>query len=154
MARFAVTEEECNRILSMPKTVDAKVSWVSKANKSWSACRLEVVNEANLNLEIRITVNNYQLEKFSIVLLLNGIHRIKGLCYAGSHINKCSDGKRWTCQLHKHSWSDICPGGHAYTPNDITGTTLGDVFDQFCNECNVTFTGDFRPLEFQTQSRM
>ena len=154
MARFPVTGKECDQILSMPKTIRADVSWTSKSNKSWSTCRLQVENEANLNLEIRITVNNYELAKFSIVLLLNGIHRIRGLCYRGSHINKCSDGKRWTCQLHKHSWSDTCPGGHAYTPDDITGITLGEVFNLFCNECNVNFEGSFQPLVIQTQSRM
>lgn len=94
MAIFIVTEKECDQILSLSKTIRADISWNTKSNKSWSTCKLPVENEANLNLEIRITVNNYELAKFSIVLLLNGIHRIKGLCHKGSHLNKCSDGKR------------------------------------------------------------
>jgi hypothetical protein len=150
MARFPITETECNQIIAMPKTITSDISWTSKPNKSWSACRLDVQTNARLNLEIRITVNNDDPSKFSIVLLLNALYRIKGLCFRGSHENKCTDKLRWNSQLHKHIWSDSCPGGHAYTPSDITGSTLQEVFNQFCNECNITFSGYFKPLPIQT----
>jgi len=150
MARFPITETECGQILSAPKTITADVSWTSKANKSWSACRLDVETDARLSLDIRITVNNDEPSKFSIVLLLNGLHRIRSLCYRGSHENKCTDKLRWNSQLHKHTWSDNCPGGHAYTPSDITGTTLQEVFEQFCKECNIRFLGHFKPLPIQS----
>lgn len=154
MAKPPITEKECNQILSMPKRITSDISWTSKSNKSWSTCKLQVQNDANLNLDVYITVNNYELQRFSVVLLLNGVHRIRGLCHSSSHLNKCSNGKRWDCAMHKHSWSDSCPGGHAYTPIDITGSTLGEVFVQFCNECNIDFIGNFRPLVIQRQSRI
>jgi hypothetical protein len=154
MAKPPITEKECNQILLIPKNINNNVTWTSKVNKSWSTCKLPVQNNANLSLDVYITVNNYELRKFSVVLLLNGIHRIRALCYSSSHINKCSDGKRWDCELHKHTWLDSCPGGHAYTPIDITGSNLGEVFIQFCEECNIAFVGQFRPLVIQRRSRL
>ena len=142
MARFPITEIECEQILALPKQIKADILWTQKSKKSWGTSKIPV--------EI-LTVNIEEPSKFSITLLLNGIHRIRGLDMNGSHINKCSDQKRWDGTTHKHCWKDICPGGHAYMPTDITSVGLKEVFMQFCKECNIAFLGHFNPLPVQPQ---
>ena len=151
MARFPVTERECNNILSLPKQITADIEWTKKANKSWASSKVPVESELKSKLDVILTVNIEEPSKFSITLLLNGMYRICGLDMKGSHYNKCSDKHRWDSGMHKHSWGDYCPGGHAYTPTDINGVNLGKVFTQFCNECNIAFLGNFNPLPIQKQ---
>lgn len=151
MARFPISENECNRIIALSKRIRANISWVQKANKSWVTCKVPVEGDFKGQLELIMTVNVEEPSMFSITLLLNGVHRIRGLDMRGSHSNKCSDQKEWHGETHKHTWTDTCPGGHAYTPTEITGTTLQEVFMQFCNECNIDFRGRFGPAPVQPQ---
>jgi len=154
MARLPITEKRCVEIIDLPKYIREDVSWALKPNKSWSIAKVTVENNARLKLELILTINNEELSKFSFTLLLNGIHRIRGLDVGGSHTNKCSDNRRWNCETHKHSWNDACPGGgHAYSPADITGTKLGEIFTQFCDECNIQFEGEFNPAPIQKQMK-
>lgn len=149
MAKLPITENECNLILSLAKHVSEDVVWVKKANKTWASSKVSVESNFKGKLDIILTVNMDELSKFSITLLCNSTHRIRGLDMNGSHHNKCSDQSRWNSATHKHSWRDDCPGGHAYTPSDITKIDIGDVFLQFCKECNVTFNGKFNSLPIQ-----
>ena len=151
MARFPITERECNSIIALPKAIRANITWIEKANKAWVTSKLPVECEFKGRLEVIITVNVEEPSIFSITLLLNGAYRIRGLDVRGSHYNKCSDHQRWHCQTHKHPWTESCPGGHAYTPTDITGTTIQEMFPQFCRECNVDFRGQFRPAPTQAE---
>lgn len=151
MARLPITEAECTRILSLPKRITDDIVWSKKTNKSWASSKVPVDSELKGKLEIIITVNMDEPSKFSITLLLNSTHRICGLDMRGSHHNKCSDQSRWDGKMHKHSWRDDCPGGHAYTPSDINVKDIGDVFKQFCRECNISFKGNVNPLPIQTR---
>ncbi len=151
MARFPITESECEQILALPKQIRADITWSQKPNKSWGTSKVPVESDLKSKLEVILTANIEEPSKFSITLLINGIHRIRGLDISGSHINKCSDQKRWDETTHKHCWKDTCPGGHAYTPIDITSVGLKEVFIQFCKECNIDFLGHFNPLPVQPQ---
>ena len=151
MPRLALSEADCKRILEAPKVIHADVAWIQKANKTWvtSKMRVEMQEAIRASLELVITVNVEEPSKFSFALLLNNAHRISGLDVNGSHINKCTDGAKYTRQTHKHAWSDACPGGYAYTPKDITGGSVNEVFEQFCKESNIVFEGKFRGLPLQ-----
>jgi hypothetical protein len=150
MARFPITESECSKVLATPKKITSDIVWIQKANKSWATSILPVESDLKSKLEVILTVNTEEPSKFSFTLLLNGIHRMQGLDVRGSHLNKCSDLQRWEGQMHKHAWQDSCPGGHAYTPHDIMGTSIKDTFTQFCVECNIDFRGTFNPLPGQS----
>ncbi|MFC1592840.1 DUF6978 family protein [Candidatus Omnitrophota bacterium] len=151
MARLPITESECDKVLALPKQIAADIVWTQKSNKSWATSVLPVESDLKSKLEVILTVNVEEPSKFSFTLLLNGIHRLRGLDIKGSHHNKCSDQHRWDGQTHKHAWQDSCPGGHAYTPADITGTGIMEAFVQFCGECNIDFRGNFNPLPGQSQ---
>lgn len=151
MARFPITEIECDKVLAIPKQITANIVWTQKSNKSWARSVLPVESDLKSKLEVILTVNVEEPSKFSFTLLLNGIYRMRGLDIRGSHHNKCSDQQRWDGQIHKHSWQDSCPGGHAYTPADITGAGIKNTFAQFCKECNIDFQGYFNPLPGQSQ---
>ncbi len=151
MPRFPISESECNKIIALPKRIRENISWVKKDNKSWVTCKVPVEGDFKGQLELIMTVNVEEPSKFSFTLLLNGAHRIYGLDVGGSHSNKCSDQQKWHGETHKHPWTDVCPSGHAYTPTEITGTTLQEVFMQFCNECNMDFRGHFSPAPTQPQ---
>lgn len=151
MPRFPITENECDDIIAQPKRVRANISWVHKPNKSWVTSKVSVEGDFKGQIQLITTVNVEEPLKFSFTLLLNGAHRIRGLDVSGSHLNKCSDQQYWYGQTHKHPWTDSCPGGHAYTPTEITGTNLQEVFMQFCEECNIDFRGHFSPAPTQAQ---
>jgi|GEM_PF-2395938 len=151
MPRLAITETDCQQILGALKQIEANITWTQKASKAWVTCRVPIVVPSDIKgrVELVMTVNMEEPSKFSFSLLLNNAHRITGLDVNGSHINKCSDGQRWDHQTHKHSWSDTCPGGHAYTPPDISGGSVEEVFRQFCTESKIAFTGAFLPAPLQ-----
>ncbi len=151
MARLPITESECNNILLLPKQITSDIVWTKKTNKSWASSKVSVESGLKSKLDVVLTVNVEEPSKFSITLLLSSMHRIRSLDMCGSHYNKCSDRQRWDSSMHKHCWNDYCPGGHAYTPTDINGVGLRDVFTQFCNECNIKFLGHFNPLPIQIQ---
>ncbi len=146
MDGLPITETEVEKILKTSKVVNQNVKWKTGANKSWFSCNLNVENDLNFKLTLILNINIELTSKFSFSLLLNHIYRIRGLDVNGSHENKCTDGKKFKFQTHKHSWSDKCGTAHAYKPSDITGTTHEEVFQQFCKECNINFTGKFLPL--------
>jgi hypothetical protein len=146
VAVFKITQADCAKILAMPKEIDQSVRWSQKGNISWAETSLTVKCEWPGQLELKITVNTELPSKYSMTLLLNQAHRVKGLDVNGSHSNKCTDGKKWLCETHKHDWSESCPDGHAYSPDDITGETIEEVLKQFCLECNINFKGSFRPV--------
>ena len=151
MARFPITERERDSIIAVPKYIRDNVTWIQKPNKSWATSKMAIEGNFKGQLYLIATVNTEEPSKYSLTLLLNGVHRLTGLDVRGSHHNKCSDQQHWYQQLHKHTWSDNCPGGHAYTPIDITGTTLQEVFTEFCKECNIDFRGRFNPVLTQAQ---
>ena len=145
MAIFKVTQADCAKILSLPKEIDQGVRWSMKGNE-WAEATLLIKCELPGRLELRVTVNTNLPAKFSMTVLLNQAFRIKGLDVNGSHSNKCTDEQIWVGQTHKHDWTEACPDGHAYTPNDITGDTIETVLKQFCKECNIVFKGTFSPV--------
>jgi hypothetical protein len=103
-----------------------------------------MVSQTQQIMELRVTLNTLIPTKYSFSILWNQI-RVKSLDVNGSHRNKCTDGKTWASQTHKHDWSQVCPDGHAYTPADITGETVQTVLNEFCIECNITFGGKYQP---------
>jgi len=145
MSIFNVTKSDCDKILSLPKTINRDVRWSLKPNEAWAITTLPVKCQWPGNLELRITVNTELPSKYSMSILLNQV-RIKALDINGSHSNKCTDKKIWAGQTHKHDWSDVCPDGHAYTPIDITGVTIETVLNEFCKECNIVFKGTYLPV--------
>jgi hypothetical protein len=146
MAIFKITKADCDKIIALPKEIDQDIHWSIKENAAWAEATLPVKCEWPGSLELRITVNTDLPSKYSLTVLLNQVYRIKGLDVNGSHSNKCTDKKIWISQTHKHDWSEACPDGHAYTPADITGTTIETALNQFCKECNIIFRGTFRPV--------
>jgi len=146
VAIFKITQADCARILAISKEIDQGVRWSFKGNESWVEATLPVRSKWPGQLQLRITVNTELPSKYSMNLLLNQAYRVKGLDINGSHSNKCTDGQIWLCQTHKHDWSEACPDGHAYTPTDISGDTIEAILNQFCQECNIVFTGSFQPV--------
>jgi hypothetical protein len=145
MSAFKITKADCDRVLAISKDITHDLSWSVKPNRAWVEASLPIKSEFPGDLELRITVNTILPSKFSFSILLNQI-RIKSLDVNGSHSNKCTDQKIWAGETHKHDWSQVCPDGHAYTPTDITGSTVQAVLNQFCQECKIVFTGKYQPV--------
>jgi len=146
MAVFKVSQADCDRILALTKVIDQDIHWTAKTNEAWAQANLLIKSNDPGRLELIITINIMIPAIYSMTILYNQAHVIKRLDVNGSHLNKCSDGTRWNHQTHKHTWSEVCPDAHAYTPDDITGTTVEEVLKQFCQECNITFKGKFTPV--------
>jgi hypothetical protein len=151
MAIFKITKSDCDKIISIPKEISQDLHWSIKTNESWAEATLPIRCGWPGSLELIITVNTNLPSKYSMTILLNQAYRIKGLDVNGSHSNKCTDKIIWAGMTHKHDWSEICPDGHAYTPNDITGVTIEEVLNQFCKECNIIFKGVFNPMPVQSR---
>ena len=145
MSVFNITKSACTQVLALQKTIGHDVVWTTKQNEAWAEARLPIKAQWPGSLELVITVNTALPSKYSMSIMLNQV-RIKALDVNGSHSNKCTDKIIWAAQTHKHDWSDVCPDGHAYTPTDITGSTIADVLNQFCKECNIVFSGTFTPV--------
>lgn len=137
-----LTEQFADSIVAEKKEITQDIAWIRRPNKSWVVCNLPVKNPRHLKLIMHLNVNCI-LEKFTCVLLY-GEHRVRALDVNGSHENKHHNREVWRAKTHKHKWTDVCHDRFAYTPEDITGTTLEEVFVQFCAECNISFQGKFK----------
>lgn len=152
MPRFPLREAEADSLVGLPKVIRDNIVWTQRPNKSWLESRVDVLGDFKGQLQLLTTVNAEIPSKFSITLLLNGDHAIRGLHLGSSHTNKCSDRRSWYYDTHKHVWSDVCPPhAHAYTPANITVTSLAEVFRQFCQECNIDFQGLFKDPIFKPE---
>lgn len=86
MARPAVQEAECRRIMALPKSVREDVVWSRKPNEAWLEARVRVRGGFRGSLELVGTVNTERPSRYSFALLMNK-KRINGLDVNGSHRN-------------------------------------------------------------------
>lgn len=93
-----------------------------------AGCRFQV--------ELRVNVNDALRDKASFTLVVNGVC-VRRLCLNGNHGNHHTNDEVWHAKTHKHTYTDLCADRHAYTPTDITGTSLNGVLRQFCAECGI-----------------
>jgi len=146
MARIALTEREVEIIVAAPKTISKNVEWHSDQNESWLRCELPVESSLKVNLKVYINVNAEDLSLHSFSLLLNNYYRIRGLDVNGSHRNTHIDSNRWQARTHKHRWTDVCRQSFAYTPNETFRNEITENFRLFCEECNIDFRAEIKPL--------
>lgn len=152
MPRFPLREVEADSLAGLPKVIRGDIVWSQKSHKSWSESRVDVEGDFKGQLQLIMTINAEIPSKFSMTLLLNGAYPIRHLDLGGSHTNKCSDGQSWHQSTHKHIWSDVCPpAAQAYTPQNITETSIEGVFNEFCEECNIDFQGRFTHYSVQPE---
>ena len=140
MALNKVSEGEVDAaIRSNTLSVTGRPSWSIVAHKSWYRIVLPVTCPESLRTELRIVVgvNAIDPSKFSITLFWHRTVRVRGLDFNGSHSNSHVNTEEWERRTHKHSWRDACESEFAYTPTDITGRTVQEVFPEFCTECGI-----------------
>lgn len=147
MARAPLTNSEVDRILKAEKAVGQDVRWeIDPDKRPWAKCELIVTSELGLNLKLYLNWNVEEPSIFSYSLVLNNAYRIAGLDFNGSHRNKHMDRDVWQVRTHKHRWTEKCRNSWAYTPKDIATGDPSEVFNLFCKECNISFSGSFFSL--------
>lgn len=146
MAGPPVTEAQVAALLAVALAIDQPVEWRGKRNDVWVEASLRVRHpERRVGLEVRITANLLAREKFSIVLLLSGEHRIRAVDFGSSHANYHTDGNRWVHETHEHVWTDICRDSWARSAIDFPAL-LEDAFRAFCAGSGINFTGRWQDL--------
>lgn len=147
MARIPLTEAEADRIVQAMKRIRQDMQWYkAHPNESWLKCELEVENDLHVNLKLNLNWNVEIPSLFSFSLILSNAYPIRRLDLNKSHKNRHTDNALWQAETHKHKWTDRCQDSFAYTPSDISGNRIEEVFTQFCTECNIEFSGRFQPL--------
>jgi hypothetical protein len=147
MAKILLTEQQADHIITARKSINTDVEWGYRVNEGYAKCQLTVSNTLGMNLKVYANVNMEEQTIFSFSLILSNAYRIRGLDVSGSHKNKHTDSNEWRGETHKHKWSDRCRESFAYTPKEIVPS--GDIaqgFRIFCEECNIDFGGEVRPL--------
>jgi hypothetical protein len=152
-------ESEIQRILEDGGTFSESPRWATRPqNVHWVQFGGFVDSPIDAALRLNMAVSVQAPEKYTIVYL-RGDQMLRRLDARGSHTNPTSaSGEAWTRSTHKHRWSDTHADQIAYSPPDIsTLETLepGEherVFNEFCSECRIQFTGKWvdPPLHFQT----
>ncbi len=147
-----ITEAEIASLLSASMSIDRPVQWVQKSQDVWVEATLPIRHpRSDILLTVKITVNIVARSKYSISLLLNNSHRIRGYCHHGSHENKHTDRNNWRHQTHEHLWTDACHGSWARSASD--SPDLRSAFFGFCNRLGIDFAGTWYdpPQEFQLE---
>lgn len=144
MAAAPVTEAEVTALLAQPMSVDDPVQWIQKGNDVWAEAALRVRHpNRGINLSVRMTVNLVAPEKFSLSLLLDNSHRIRGIDAGGSHENKHTDSNRWIHQTHEHWWTDACHGSWADAIQSFPQEAEAGL-TAFCLRLGIVFNGEWR----------
>ena len=154
-----LTENEVQRILEAGGRFVETPRWTTRAqNVHWVQFGGFVDSPDDAALRLNMAVSVRAPEKYKIAYL-RGDQMLRRLDVRGSHTNPASvSGETWVRATHKHLWSDAHADRVAYTPRDISTAQRADpgeyerVFNEFCHECRIEFTGQWMdpPLHVQT----
>ena len=154
MATRLPTEAEVDRIIAAEKRISADVVWRrdNVQDPNWAKFQLVVENDEGWDLVMH---GNVQLNSagrppkrsYCLVLDQGGrSDRIYALDVNGIHTNKVINDNRWLYQTHKQKWLDGYGMSFAYTPEENIPETPNEAFLEFCEECNIVFTGQVSGL--------
>ena len=148
------TEAEVDLILAAEKRISVDVVWRRDdvQDSNWAKFQLVVENDEGWDL---VMYGNVQLKpdghppKRSFSLVLNQgrwAGRIYALDVNGLHTNKVINNFRWQYQTHKQKWLDGFGMRFGYTPVENIPESPNSAFLEFCEECNIVFTGQVSDL--------
>ena len=145
MPQVRLTQAEVQRILELEKRVSANIVWKhdDTHNQDWAVFEVAVKNEGGWELKIYGKAQIVTPHKVSYSLswpLGDETHRIFSLDVKGRHKNKVINRKEWKGETHKQVWKDKEPN-YAYTPAETIPEDPNAAFLEFCEECNIKFTG-------------
>ena len=86
---------------------------------------------------------NTRLPRYSFQLVVNG-YPARRFCSDQPHTNPrdCADLPTLKARgYHKHRWTDLTGDECVYIPEDMTAASIEVAFDEFCEECGITFGG-------------
>lgn len=133
------------RIVAAEKFVAASIVWNydSGHNRDWADFRVAVENSGGW--ELRLYGECQLVEPYKVSYSLSWAlgerrHRIFSLDVNGKHRNRFIDHNVWEDQTHKQIWKDAEPK-FAYTPAEVIPEEPLAIFREFCQECNIVFTG-------------
>jgi len=152
MAVPQAQEQQVNFLLaSGTLSVEGSFTWKQSNEKSWYKVMIPVKCTATKPVAIRIVISVSYLdrEQRNFVLLWNNNIRVRALCIKGNHGNKHTNDEEWIRRMHKHRWTDACHDRFAYTPTDITETTIQGILTQFCAECGIVCHATIAELSTQ-----
>ena len=140
-----LTENEVKRVLGGRLALQGDVKWErSRTHPDFVIAELKVSHEQDGELIVQLTMNVTLHRKFTYNLRYRG-DVVKSL-HVGhrGHKNRVRDLKRFKPrETHKHVFLDECGTQWAYAPDDITTDEPHAAFLQFCEECGMTFDGNW-----------
>lgn len=139
------TEAEVQRIVAARKLVSANIVWHYDPghNQNWADFGVAVENSGGWDLMLYGECQMVMPYKVSYSLswrLGETAYRIFSLDVKGKHRNRFIDHNYWNDQTHKQIWKDAEPK-FAYTPAETIPEEPLAIFREFCQECNIVFTG-------------
>ncbi|MCH8853652.1 MAG: hypothetical protein IID41_13515 [Planctomycetes bacterium] len=146
MASTPLTEQDAEELVAAVKSITQDLTWKHSQNEAWARSEMPVENDLGMDLRMFATANLKEPSLFTFSLVVSRAFRIRGLCVNRGHINKHTDRNEWRPGTHAHRWTDKCRDRFAYTPTIEISTNIPAAFDEFCQECNIEFTGQVRPL--------
>lgn len=135
-----ITKAEADKIVAAPKTIRQSLVWKVGGNESFARGELPVEG-AGVSLTLFVSVNLRAPTIFSFALSVSKAFRIRGLDVNGAHGNNHSDDHTKFYGTHLHVWTDKCHDRLAVAPHETISDELEEAFVQFCDMCNITFTG-------------
>lgn len=140
------TEAEVARIVAAEKRIAANIRWNHDTghNRAWAGFGVAVENNGGWDLMLygnRQVVMPYKVSySLSWRLGETAAYRIFSLDINGRHQNQVINRNSWENQTHKQIWKDAEPK-FAYTPAETIPEEPLAIFREFCQECNIVFTG-------------
>jgi len=155
-----VTDRMVAGVLDPSAGLELRVPVTWKLFDTTVRARMALHNVHALPLSLNAQVLIYKPWKFTVFLMLHGIH-LRRLDVNGSHRNRTSDREQWIKRTHKHRWSEAHADAEAYTPCDIpslpltavTGEHYRRVFEAFCSECGIDLVAGYCWSEPMASSR-
>ena len=145
MPQVGPNQVAVENIVESIKPVGAEIVWKHDAehNQNWAIFDIDVENKYGLRLRLYGKAQMVDPHKvsYSLCWTLGGkTHRIFSLDVKGSHKNKYVNRNTWHEETHKQIWKDVEPN-YAYTPVETIPEDPNAAFLEFCEECNISFSG-------------
>ena len=132
MPDYQLTEAEAERILQLPKWVEAEPEWRQNENGDWTA-RVPVLATEQMTLEWYARFNP-RTDNYTSILFWHRIN-LRRLDVGKIHHNPdCQNVGR----IHKHGWTDAVHDHIAYEPLEISSNEdVSTTLKKFLLECRI-----------------
>lgn len=134
-----VDEALADHIYSLDKEIREDWNWQSGPGGLFEEVSVQCIHETH-DIMMKGWCSPVDTSEFWYSLNYKGGVEIRKWEPEGRHKNENGEMIQGS---HKHKWTKIGQGDKVYSVDDVSTSDVNKAFQDFCDECNIDFNGDY-----------